>query len=295
MSGHRERDHLPTSGQICAIARPRSVKAAALLYDRVWVPPARLRLTYVNDTYGDEPIPDEVIFCIVEDARRVYSRTCAAAAHGGGIAMAFQWPLVTRDLAVALRMSNGLAVVPVFDSEHDFTSSYLEGTELLYQATFANLPVADVRGAPWAQIVEFRHDSHAVERYRQLRRWWASGVKVTSLAQATDLVAQKVEDYEWALRKHGILTVTGALTQLLGLRTVVAAASGTVVAALTGENWLGGLTSGLITCGPAAIWIAERRVALNAIPREHSAREVALLAAARSEFEPPLVRITTRD
>lgn len=56
----------------------------------------------------------------------------------------------------------------------------------------------------WEQILEFRQDRGASRKYRNIRLWLRDGLHAETITEASELVEKKIEDYEWAIRKHGL-------------------------------------------------------------------------------------------
>lgn len=134
------------------------------------------------------------------------------------------------------------------------------GSVLAYQAAMENIPEIVESQVSWEQVIEFRSDKEALRKYRELRLWLEYSLSAQSVEHARDLIAQKVEDYEWAIRKHGLKTATGALSQIFSWQGLISVAAGVGVgAALGGPIW-SALTGSLLTVGRASVWIADRTI-----------------------------------
>lgn len=83
--------------------------------------------------------------------------------------------------------------------------------------------------------MEFRRDAEATGKYRDLRLWLQDGISGQSVAHATDIIDQKIDDYSWAIRKHGLSTVPGAVTYLFDWKKSAVMAPTT--AAGNGRGW----------------------------------------------------------
>ena len=78
------------------------------------------------------------------------------------------------------------------------------------------------------------------------------------------MVGQKLDDYAWALKKHGIKTKLGALS--------------CVVAGLAADSlFVETLQAGALGVASSSIWIAERRVELENIQRTNSNAAIAVI------------------
>ncbi len=70
---------------------------------------------------------------------------------------------------------------------------------------------------------------------RKVRGWLDLEMTNKSVQEITDLISARLESYDWALRKHGIQTVTGALSQLLDLTVLKTAGVTAAGLALAGH------------------------------------------------------------
>ena len=119
----------------------------------------------------------------------------------------------------------GVDVVPIYSSELAFLNDIATGPGIGYQAAISQIGLISSDGINWDQIVGFREDKDALRKYRALRNWLRHGLKASSVAEATDIIGQKLEDYEWAIRRHGLKTITGTLTSVLVLQQLFALTS----------------------------------------------------------------------
>lgn len=148
-----------------------------------------------------------------------------------------------------------------------------------YQGAINNLSVVDATKLDWSQVLEFREDVGAARKYRDLRIWLRSGLEAESVEEATDVIGQKIEDYEWAIRKHGLKSTVGGISQMFGWKdAAVAAAAGFGVGAV----W-GALVAGSLLVGKASVWLAERRMEYETVRRGDN-REIAIIYEACKKF-----------
>jgi hypothetical protein len=86
---------------------------------------------------------------------------------------------------------------------------------------------------------------------------------MTPVPYVIDRLATRIDDYEWALKKHGIETVTGFLSDLLDVRFLpVASAAVAGFAVAGGSSWAEIGATGLIL-GKAALSLTTRFVDLK--------------------------------
>jgi hypothetical protein len=239
----------------------RLAKPAALLFDKVFCHKERAE---------ELGIPDEVIFYDPEVEKYMLEQVdWHATQEFLGLLLnpsATKEALAKSTHGLTLRMiarghaKCGIRAVPLYHSEAAFSADFSPGEGVAYQAVLNNIPVAEATELDWRQILEFRGDVDALRRYRALRAWMQEALASTSLSEATDIVGAKLEDYEWALRKHGLRSVLGAISEVLDSKTIAAAtAAGGLLAVLSQSAWAL-LTSGALVISKVAVYVAERKI-----------------------------------
>jgi hypothetical protein len=275
---------MSATSEVWALASADRIKSAALLVDRVWVPPAKtgamrggLLQRFVADYEADQP-PEEVRFS-AEDEWNEHLRFWMGNAYNS---YQLEDALIARldDLGpmIALR---GPTVVRIYSADRKYPNTYTNSTDLTYQAAIDNLNVADESRLTWRQVLDFREDKDALVKYRNLRLWLRNGLAASSLAEASDKIAQTVDDYAWAVKKHGLETRIGLLSELLDHRTAMIAAGGTAVGAATGHELIAALTSGLAIAAKITVSLARRAIEGQSLWREHTAKGAAVIYDAR--------------
>ncbi len=178
----------------------------------------------------------------------------------------------------------GITMVPCYEKLDLFNDEYPSGPTLVYQAALANLPVVDEKEVSWEQILRFRDDSEAARKYRALRTWLDQSVRANSVQEATDIIGKKLDDYEWAIKKHSLLTIKSALSQVLELNKAGATLAMAGAAGVVGGPIWSAIAAGLVVTSQVALSLIERKIELEDIKRgEHA--EVALIYDARKAFE----------
>jgi hypothetical protein len=161
----------------------------------------------------------------------------------------------------------GQPVTPLYEKQQRYYLDYPSGKTLSYQAALENLPEIIEGQVSWQQILEFRSDKEAIRKYRELRLWLEYSLSAQSVEHARDLIAHRIEDYEWAIRKHGLKTATGALSSIFSWKGLMSVGAGVSIgAALGGPVW-SVLTGTLLTVGRASVWVAERMIEMQDIER----------------------------
>lgn len=169
----------------------------------------------------------------------------------------------------------GYNVIPLYGMSERFDNEFGEGLQIGYEASLNTISIVAPENLTIEQVIDFREDAEAVRQYRSLRLWLRDGLKAQSVEHATDIMSQKLEAYEWAIRKHGLKTLTGALSAVVDSKTLIAIASGAGLTALMAGPMWAALASGLLVCSRSLAWIAERQIDLSDMKRGQNS-EVAI-------------------
>ncbi len=168
------------------------------------------------------------------------------------------------------------SLIPVYPSQQQFDHDFPTGQAIGRIAAIKNLPVIVEEKASWEQIQEFRCDKKALKKYRDFRYWLQDGLNARSLQEAEDLIGRKIEAYQWAIKEHGLKTITGFVSVLLHLKTVTPVAAGAGIGqALGGPLW-SAFAGGLILSSEILVYAADRLIQLEDIKRGDNA-EIAIL------------------
>ena len=284
-------------------------KRAALLFDRIWVPPVHLQSLNPftdADEYGDDQPPrdlvvfdesDSEVFCAVAHQNE-YRDLSVLQILAGASPVLRAGTEVAKDMLAVRYRDKGLTVLRTGHMDDLFgesfgnqlphfdicASDYEPSNEYLIDAVAKNLPSVVESKASWLQICEFRKDRHALQDYRRIRLWLTSGIKAQSSAHAADIVAQQIDDYETALRKHGFETSLGILTQLLEPKSLISAATGAGLAAYLDGPVTASLVGSGVMVGQVALWLAKRHFERISLEQYNTTNNVLLLHRIREKF-----------
>jgi hypothetical protein len=230
---------LPKPGESLALSVMRP-KTAALAFDRVW------RLPGATD-----PMPEELgFYCatVPEIAGWAYVLLGSCASNAGIDVPDFSAkPAI--DIAAnetdSLRLlcsefGTTLGTTPTIFYEHSVRQrhDFPDGPCEILVAAISDCIVVDENALNWDQVLEFRRDADARAKYRRLVRWIDTELKTRSPGEIEDLLAIRLDDYQWAIKKHGLKALMGSLSCLLDpkfLGGVSAAVAATAVAG--GAGW----------------------------------------------------------
>jgi len=279
---------LPRKGETVAISFQD--KTAALCYDRIWstghkdsfneIVPKEIRCFGGTEpelevcaalTYGKEVLEeifskeDSEMGDKVEKLTKKVSR--AEAIHALEFFKKYLLPdiytapdIISRNISRAFSDKYKIPMIPVFSSEMERDRQYYEGKKEVVIASLANLDIVDEREVSWEQVLEFRADKENRDKYRKFIHWLDKEMVGKSQAFVEDEIAMRLEDYEKALKKHGIKTIVGTIQEALDGKYLLGASGITAGVALTGHPTLGLLTTGILVGGRVAVKIIQEEL-----------------------------------
>jgi hypothetical protein len=188
---------------------------------------------------------------------------------------------VIRNYSSLLSEAEGMRVMPVYPShdecERDFAlrspTNPESGIEIV-MATLKDLQVVDESALSWEQVLEFRSDREARRKYRRLLHWLDADFRDESKQFVIDEIEDRLDDYHWALERHGVKSVAGVVSEVLsGSYFAGAGAAGAAVAGFTGNPVFGMLAAGGLVLSRAVVSVAGKRIERADIVHDH--RELA--------------------
>lgn len=151
----------------------------------------------------------------------------------------------------------------MYDSDELCKRDYQAGNVSAIVAVVDQLGIVHEERLDWRQIMDFRKDEEAKIKLRRMRHWFSTELADKPLPYIADVIAIRLDDYEWALRKHGIETATGSLAELLDMRFLPAvSAAGAALAVTAGPAWAAVGTTALIV-GKATLSLSTRLLDLK--------------------------------
>lgn len=187
---------------------------------------------------------------------------------------------VNRTLSEQISAVHGIPVVPMYTSVAARNREYVKGDYSVVVATLSEVAVPVEQRLTWEQVLEIRNDKEMSSRLRRLKHWLDGEFAGKSLAYVQDEIANRIEEYDAALKKHGIETILGSLSAVVDSQTVIAGSA--IAATVTyGSDWAWGLTTGgAVLATKAAIHLARALLNLKDI-RRTTHPEISFLAEVR--------------
>jgi hypothetical protein len=246
----------PRESLAFSVMRP---KTAALVYDRVYRIPGL-----------EDPVPDAVAFFGASPGEIA----CAAVslfvllAPEAGIELDLSvGPRSTLSPAlnegeslrlIAEEIGRGVGREPTlfYENGRDQAQDFQAGPEEVLTTAITELQLVNEKSIAWEQVLEFRRDREARRKYRRLVRWLdAELAKARTSTEILGSLEDRLEGYEWAIRKHGLSTGIGALSALIDPKHLAAVSATVAAAGITGGPVWAGLAGTALTVGRVLVSI----------------------------------------
>lgn len=125
--------------------------------------------------------------------------------------------------------------------------------------TVAGLPLVDVAKVEWDQVIELRQDREAHQKLQRFRAFLVENYSGKTAAFIEDDLSRRISEYEYTVRKHGLATAIGGISVLLDSKSIHAAVSAGIAAALFGGSFAGIGTAAVVELGKVALEVSNRR------------------------------------
>jgi hypothetical protein len=256
--------NLPLGSQTVAVTFLKK-KTCALFFDRVWHPPAVGPAPPSEiSVYGATEAEVWSVLVALGLQQLDWSRVRKVIKNDAAIAALYKVDTETaKNLSDILLVSHGVRAVPVYESNDAWSRDYSAGDNEVLIAAIENLGIVDEERLDWQQIMDFREDPEAKAKLRRMRNWLDTDLVGRPASYIADALGARLDDYEWALRKHGIETVTGSLQDLLDVRFLPAAFAAAAGLAVTGGPLISAIGAAGLTVGKVTLSITTRLVDLK--------------------------------
>ncbi len=287
---------LPKPNESCCAPAPGTMKRSALLFDRLFILKLSKPLLYelgislVNLFYL--PQPGWTAYAPLEDEYRKHHKLLKDMDYGPLSTLPIEEiekvkrefdilaPCIknkTARLYAEFSRINGFDAIPIYDSKKTFETDFAPGKQVAYQAILSSIPIVIENELSWDQVIEFRKDPASVRKYRDLKIWLQDGLKADSVSHAEDIISKKIDDYTWAIEKHGIKTRLGAYT------LVSAGLVGIQAAPILDNPIVVILTGGLALFSTMSAYLGMRELDLDGIERGDNS-EIAYIYDIKKRF-----------
>lgn len=165
-----------------------------------------------------------------------------------------------RDIALAFSRKYQKEVVTVFSSDELQNVLYNEGDRSVISAAMEKLQIVDEKNITWDQVLELRRDRKSRAKYKRLLHWFDKEMVGKSQSFIIDEISIRLEDYENALKKHGIKTVIGTLREILDGKFLIGSTAISGLAAMATGPISGLLTEAGLIISYVTIKLVEKKL-----------------------------------
>lgn len=190
---------------------------------------------------------------------------------------------LTKDFILDISNNFGCEVVPLYASEKAARAEFQPGSYSVIHTIMADLEIVNEDAITWEQVLEFRSDREAQRKYRCLVHWLEAEMVGKDTKFIVEEVEERLEGYAWAIRKHRLKTVQGALSSLLNEKSLLAAGSIIAGGFLSGAPEVGWTVGLAIWLGKVSLEISKELVNLEDALRGPG-REIAYIYEARKKL-----------
>lgn len=169
------------------------------------------------------------------------------------VELATAFNLFMRLVSTDIAKSTSTTPVIYFESTVDYNKEFTTGPQRVLTAAIENVAMVDEDALTWEQVLEFRKDTEARAKYRRFVRWIDNELKTKSPAEVQDLIAIRLDDYEWGLKKHGMKTALGSLSCVMDPKFLASAAAVVGASTLAGGELWAALSSATLAVGGAVV------------------------------------------
>lgn len=293
------RKRLPCSGQTVALARRSLMKTSALCYDRVWALPCADVPEDIR-CFGDTPFEREFLLSLIAladhsipsishylfDIRNLEEGGENTPSPGfyGYVSIDLHQKLPSpyldrlqneglsefvhffaRSAAKEFSERLGITLTPLLADRGLYNAQYSQGDRRAIVMVLENISVVDEDQLTWAQVEQYRADSEARAKYRRLLHWLDKEMVGKTQSYIEDEIAIKMDEYERSLKKHGIKTVTGTVSEILDGKYLAGLSVVATAVGIAGYPILGALAATGILVGRATVKVVEAKLKFSDI------------------------------
>jgi len=121
----------------------------------------------------------------------------------------------------------------------------------------------DESALTWEQVEQFRQDVDARKHYRRLVHWLDAEMAGKTTSFIADEISIRLDNYEAALRKHGMQTALGSLAALLDPGFLAASSLAVGAAAVSGGGMLAAISAGGLALARGALAVVSKCIDLR--------------------------------
>lgn len=127
--------------------------------------------------------------------------------------------MAIKEYAQSIKRRYNIDVIPVYLNttafEQEAESSLDNAQSKVISVCVDNFPKIVEETLDWEQVLDFKRDNVAVNALHRFHRWIRLELDNKSKNEIEDILIKNLEDYKFSLKKHGILTTTGAISTIV--------------------------------------------------------------------------------
>lgn len=170
-----------------------------------------------------------------------------------------------------------------YHAKQSFETDFPKGKNQILTKVISDVAMVDEENLEWEQVIEFRKDKEAKAKYIRFMRWLDKELLTSDSKQIEDLVAVKLDDYQWTLKKHGLKTVIGTISSLLDPKFLGSASAATLTTAFAAGGLWTTLTSLSLIIGKTAVTFGTKYIE-GVDERRNSNYEIAYINEVKNKF-----------
>lgn len=170
---------------------------------------------------------------------------------------------VQRKITKLLSETHGIHTINIYDSENARKNEFTEGDRRVVVATLEGLGIIDNFALTWEQILDFRKDTNARRKYIRFLHWLDKDMIGKSPAFIQDEISIRLEDYEKSIKKHGIKTIVGTVSEVIDGKYILGSSGIAAGLSLSGHPVLGFLVGAGLLIGKVALKVSETALSFD--------------------------------
>lgn len=127
--------------------------------------------------------------------------------------------MAIRVYALSVKKRYNIDVVPVYLDSNAFDEEaetiYENAESKVISICIDNFPQISEDKLTWEQVLNYKRDKDSVNALHRFQRWIRLELKNKSRDEIEDTILADLDDYKFSLKKHGIMTVTGAISTIV--------------------------------------------------------------------------------
>lgn len=127
--------------------------------------------------------------------------------------------MAINEYAQSIKRRYKIDVVPVYldstEFEEELDNHFENVQSKVISVCIDNFPKIAEENLRWEQVLDFKHDFDAVKALHRFHRWVRLELNEMNKSEIEDTLIKDLEDYKFALKKHGVLTTTGAISTII--------------------------------------------------------------------------------